>query len=58
MTDWSDQEAKAERRARIATTTPEQRLGWLRRAQEAAKESGAWERALRKKRENTWKYGK
>ena len=58
---WETEADRAERRARIAKTTPDQRLAALRRLQQFAYRAGAWPRAVEKKRreqENQWKSAK
>lgn len=58
---WTTEVDPAERRRRIAATSMDERLAWLRHIQEIAFESGALMRARERKfeeQERQWKYGK
>ncbi len=48
---WVTAEEESERRTRIASASVDERLAWLRRMQEFAYETGALQRARRKKEE-------
>lgn len=55
---WNAVEDDAERRTRLARSTPDQRLAALRQLQRLAVGSGAWQRVLREKadaQESQWK---
>lgn len=52
------EEAEAFRAERVKKSSADERLAWLRQMQELAYKSGAWERAVRAKQDNEWKYGK